>query len=267
MDTPIYKRAWFWVVVGGAILLAIRRKQVELTPPPKLPGPEVAPPSGSASIDPFRTTNLSAEQERAFIAALPRAGQQYGALFAQAGREKGISPLLLAAICETETYYGEAAACKGKGPACEGTLADDFGLMQINSKAHPEFFKRSVNGTPAWKVPLENIRYGAEVWNSSLASMRGRPNSSGKVDVGARRAAQLLVKPGKYPDPRPMDIDLARWAATSGYNAGPMAAIIAVAADRSPDAVTHGSKYGKTVLDKLGRIFNKTVENLNRGAQ
>lgn len=261
---PIYRQPWFWILSGTAVLIAWQRRRAALLEVPYIPRAAVAPPSSGQSLDPFRSTNLSDLQARAFTGALPTEGRKYGPLFVQVAAEKGVSPFLLAAIAEAETYYGAAERCGGKGPACVG-VTDDRGLMQINPTAHPDFFARArIDGVEPWKIPIENIRYGADVWKASLATMQGDKNSSGKVTVSTKTAARLVVIPGKYPDPRPVeDVDLARFAATAGYNAGPMNAVYALAANRSPDALTYSGDYAKDVFKRMARIFNKTVQNLD----
>ena len=84
---------------------------------------------------------------------------------------------------------------------------NDFGLMQINRAAHPDFFVHH-----DWRDPAANIDYGAGVIATDLRH----------YDGSVTRAA-------------------------AAYNAGPGNVDRALAAGHSADSVTAGSDYGSDV--------------------
>ena len=268
MANALWKSPW---IIGGGSLIAVallRRFAVRLSSD----GPNVAPVQvGNRSIDPLVTTDLKTSEADLFAAALPNAGKEYAPLFVSVGREMGISPFLLAALMEKETFYGKASACKGRGPYCLGTAADDFGLMQINKAAHPDFFKKTApDGTPYWAIPLESIRYGAKVLKQNIAYFSGKsgnvPCKNGVCKVGPRNAARFGVLPGSKDDPRPLtDRRLLYWAALAAYNTGAGNVVQALASGANPDATTWTGKYGRDVLEAAERIAANMGQNLFAG--
>jgi soluble lytic murein transglycosylase-like protein len=100
----------------------------------------------------------------------------------------------------------------GRNPAV--TNGNDFGLMQINRAAHPDFFAHH-----DWRDPAANIDYGAGV-------------------IAADR--------------RHNDGDVTRAAAA--YNAGPGNVDRALAAGHSADSVTAGGDYGSDVLRRYAHF-------------
>jgi hypothetical protein len=248
-----------WVLAGGAAALwfiyaRFSSRKTDLT---SVTSSQAA---GGQVIDPISTIILDRYSREAFMRALPKAGQQYADEMAQVAVESGISPFILAGIMERETGYGAAGVCRGMGPMC--TNGADFGLMQINKSAHPDFFtKKTSNGTPYWTIPIESIREGARVLTGTLAYFRSAGGAT--ITVSARNAAKFGVLPGKYNDPRPLGgVDL--WqAALAGYNAGQGNAVQALAAGRSPDAATTGRDYGADVLKRATRIAKETARQLS----
>lgn len=261
------QRAWWqspWVVGGGSLIAValIRRFAVRLS----TGGPPIAPVQvGDRSIDPLITADLDPSEAEVFAAALPNAGKEYAPLFVQVGKEMDISPFLLAALMEVETFYGKASACKGKGSYCLGTAADDFGLMQINKSAHPDFFKKTTpDGTPYWAIPLESIRYGATVLKQNIAYFAGRGGKT--IKVGPRNAAKFGVLLGSKDDPRPLtDPQLLYWAALAAYNTGAGNVVQALASGANPDATTWTGRYGKDALVAAQRIAANMGQNLFAG--
>jgi hypothetical protein len=116
-----------------------------------------------------------------------------------------VSPALLLAIIDRETGDPHRTGFGGRNPAV--TNGNDFGLMQINRAAHPDFFAHH-----DWRDPAASIDYGAGVIAADL---------------------------------RHYDGDVAKAAAA--YNAGPGNVDRALAAGRSADSVTAGGDYGSDV--------------------
>ena len=137
---------------------------------------------------------------------------QYGELLPlveRAGREHHVSPALLLAIIDRETGDPHRIGFGGRNPAVSN--GSDFGLMQINRAAHPDFFAHH-----DWRDPAANIDYGAGVIAADL---------------------------------RHYDGDVTRAAAA--YNAGPGNVDRALAAGHSADSVTAGGDYGSDVARRF----------------
>lgn len=126
-------------------------------------------------------------------------------LVEKSGSRHHVSPALLLAIMDRETGDPHRIGFGGRNPAA--TNGSDFGLMQINRAAHPDFFAHH-----DWRDPGANVDYGAGVIAADLRHYHG---------------------------------DVARAAAA--YNAGPGIVDRALAAGHSADSVTTGGDYGSDV--------------------
>jgi hypothetical protein len=126
-------------------------------------------------------------------------------LVERSAAEHHLAPALLLAIMDRETGDPHRIGFGGRDPAV--TNGNDFGLMQINRAAHPDFFAHH-----DWRDPAANIDYGAGVLAADL---------------------------------RHYDGDVVRAAAA--YNAGPGNVDRALAAGHSADSVTAGGDYGSDV--------------------
>jgi hypothetical protein len=136
---------------------------------------------------------------------------QYGQLLPlvqRSARKHHVSPALLLAIMDRETGDPHRIGFGGRDPAVSN--GSDFGLMQINRSAHPDFFAHH-----DWRDPAANIDYGAGVIATDLRHYEG---------------------------------DVTRAAAA--YNAGPGNVDRALAAGRSADSVTAGGDYGSDVAGR-----------------
>lgn len=116
-----------------------------------------------------------------------------------------VAAALLLAIMDRETGDPHRIGFGGRDAAV--TNGNDFGLMQINRAAHPDFFAHH-----DWSDPAANIDYGAGVLAANLRHYHG---------------------------------DVVRAAAA--YNAGPGNVDRALAAGHSADSVTAGGDYGSDV--------------------
>jgi hypothetical protein len=123
-----------------------------------------------------------------------------------------VSPALLLAIMDRETGDPHKIGFGGRNPAA--TNGDDFGLMQINRSAHPDFFR-----THDWKDPAANIDYGASVIAGDLKHYDGNVTE-----------------------------------AAAAYNAGPGNVDRALRAGRSADSVTTGGDYGSDVARRFAHF-------------
>ena len=126
-------------------------------------------------------------------------------LVEKSGSRHHVSPALLLAIIDRETGDPHRVGFGGRDPAV--TNGSDFGLMQINRAAHPDFFAHH-----DWRDPAANIDYGAGVIAADLRHYHG----------SVTRAA-------------------------AAYNAGPGNVDRALAAGHSADSVTTGGDYGSDV--------------------
>lgn len=224
-------RPVFWVLLGGAIVLYLVKTMG----------------SGDVSSPAEEKAKELAESlpEGTFIEALPNVGKQYAAVIERASKDSGISPYLIAAIMEKESYYGEGL--RPKGPS--GTNADgsDRGLMQINKVAHPYF--------TAWADPYESMKYGAKVIKDAKTYFASKPKTPTVTVKAGGYANSRGVPAGIYADPRPLSGDFLLRAAISAYNTGAGNVIQAVAAGRDTDITTTGGDYAAGVLQRMNRLM------------
>lgn len=261
---PLWKKPWF-LIGGGVVLYFMFRRAMTRVSDDEGGDQQFAVEPGGRTINPYRTWDLTRAEQTAFYNALPNLGRQYANIFVQVAKETQVSPFMLAGIMAVETGYG---SCGGKntGPKCVGFNGDDFGLMQINRNAHPDFFtKKTSDGTPYWQDPLESVRYGANY----LAGMFKHFSASGAgktVTVGARVSAKCGVLPGKKADLRPVKNQrLLALTVAAGYNAGQGSANQAVASGCNPDAVTYTGDYAKSVVAKAEKLAADTAQFLGSG--
>lgn len=200
------------------------------------------PPSGQSTEEGqigLATSTLSAKQFELFKAALPEPGKRYAELFAKAGAKRGVSPLLLAGLMKNETGYGTAKACL-KSPACEGFSkrgGGDWGLMQINRKAHEEFWNKKVNGRPAYENPNAVIDYGALTLK--------------KMQVDLVRLTKSKLSGNEL-----------LFASLAAYNAGQGKVARYVNAGKPPDRATYSGDYAKKAWTEANRILKAMNQQL-----
>jgi hypothetical protein len=171
--------------------LSLRRGSTGYRKDPGKPGAHTQPTAGSGLPAPYRQL-------------LP--------LVERSAARHHVSPALLLAIMDRETGDPHEIGFGGRDPVV--TNGNDFGLMQINRAAHPDFFAHH-----DWRDPAANIDYGAGVIAADL---------------------------------RHYDGDVTRAAAA--YNAGPGNVDRALAAGRSADSVTAAGDYGSDVARRYERF-------------
>lgn len=176
--------------------LALRRRSTGYRKDPGRPGTHAAP----------------APQPAAAPQDLPSQYQKLLPLVERSAARHHVSPALLLAIMDRETGDPHQIGFGGRDPAA--TNGNDFGLMQINRAAHPEFFR-----THDWKDPAANIDYGASVIAGDLTHYDG--------NVAEAAAA---------------------------YNAGPGNVDRALRAGRSADSATTGGDYGSDVARRFAHF-------------
>ena len=165
--------------------LSLRRRSTGYRKDPGRPGTHAQPPAVPTDLP---------GQYRHLLPAVEKAAAKHH-----------VSAALLLAIMDRETGDPHRIGFGGRNPAV--TNGNDFGLMQINRAAHPEFFAHH-----DWRDPAANIDYGAGVIAADLRH----------YDGNVTRAA-------------------------AAYNAGPGNVDRALAAGRSADSVTAGGDYGSDV--------------------
>lgn len=176
--------------------LALRRRSTGYRKDPGKPGTHHEPEPGSRRMP----RDLPA-QYRTLLPIVERAAARHH-----------VSPALLLAIMDRETGDPHRIGFGGRNPAA--TNGDDFGLMQINRSAHPEFFR-----TQDWKDPAANIDYGASVIAADLRHYDGNVTE-----------------------------------AAAAYNAGPGNVDRALRAGRSADSATTGGDYGSDVARRFAHF-------------
>lgn len=252
------------VIIGGLVLRRLLIKASDKSVTQVAPAVEAVPPTpGVRALDPVLSWDLTGAEQRAFKAALPAAGREYGDLMLAAAREYRIAPFLIAAIMQVETGYGKSGACKGRGPACIGFAGDDYGLMQINKRAHPDFFTKALpNGAPYWSDPKQNIRYGTSILKANLDTLSSQ-GSGGTVKMTGRAVTLCVALPGRKADPRPIsNPNLIALGVAAAYNAGLGNVLAALAVNCNPDTVTFTGGYAKSALKAARDLAQATVQLL-----
>jgi hypothetical protein len=178
----------------------------------------------------------------AFRAALPKSGQRYAQSFLHAADAFGLSPFLLAAICDRESRYGAALA-----PDLTGDCGHGRGLMQIDDRAHPEWIALG-----AWRDPAQNVLKGAHVLADARAFFCRAPRQH--VVLGTFAAQRRGVSPGRYPDPRPLADEALVRAAVAAYNTGAQNVLMSLACGADPDCTTTGKDYSADVLRRAAAL-------------
>lgn len=145
-------------------------------------------------------------------ADLPSQYQKLLPLVERSAAKHRVSPALLLAIMDRETGDPHKIGFGGRNPAA--TNGNDFGLMQINRSAHPEFFR-----THDWRDPAANIDYGASVIAGDLTHYDGNVTE-----------------------------------AAAAYNAGPGNVDRALRAGRGADSTTTGGDYGSDVARRFAHF-------------
>jgi hypothetical protein len=151
-------------------------------------------------------------------AALPAQYRRLLPLVQRSAARHHVSPALLLAIMDRETGDPHRIGFGGRDPAVSN--GSDFGLMQINRAAHPDFFAHH-----DWRDAAANIDYGASVVAGDLHH----------YDGNVTRAA-------------------------AAYNAGAGAVDRALAAGHSADSITTGGDYGSDVArryEHFRRVLGK----------
>jgi hypothetical protein len=180
--------------------LALRRPSTGYRKDPGTPGTHAQPAPAGAPKD------------------LPAQYRTLLPLVEKSARKHHVPPALLLAIMDRETGDPKKIGYGGRDPAA--TNGNDFGLMQINRSAHPDFFRAH-----DWKDPAANIDYGASVIAGDLTHYGG--------NVAEAAAA---------------------------YNAGPGNVDRALHAGRGADSVTTGGDYGSDVArryEHFQRVLGK----------
>jgi hypothetical protein len=175
--------------------LSLRRPSTGYRKDPGVPGTHERPPAG-----------------------LPAQYRKLLPLVRRSAARHHVSPALLLAIMDRETGDPHRIGFGGRDP--DVSNGNDFGLMQINRTAHPDFFAHH-----DWRDPAANIDYGASVIAGDLHH----------YDGNVTRAA-------------------------AAYNAGPGAVDRALAAGHSADSVTTGGDYGSDVArryEHFRRVLGK----------
>lgn len=156
---------------------------------------------------------LEAGNEALFAYSLPTSAKPYAEVIRRVAQDTGIDALLLAAIGEYESRWGQALS--PPGPAGTGDAGHGHGIMQIDDRTWGSWL--SAND---WTDPYTNVRKGAEIYLDSESYFAGKGLEG--TD---------LVK-----------------AALAGYNAGPGRVWAAIQAGKDPDSVTYGARYASRVL-------------------
>lgn len=255
-----------WMVGGAGLLLLAGRKQIV---------------SLTGRI-------IQAGQEAAFAASLPSEAKPFANVILQVAKQTGLDPFLIAALgmreslwgqalrsdgtgdCAPRTWYSSGVPVVGAGRNADGDLvympADGMcwgrGIMQVDYNSFYSWLQSN-----NWRDPYTNISKGASILLSKRNFLTGRGTVSGLTDgahVTLSEAAAKVrgVRPGKYPDPRPLSGDMLVKATIAAYNTGEGNVLRSVAVGVDPDitTATHkggGKDYGRDVMARLASMLSK----------
>jgi hypothetical protein len=245
-------RPIFWWILGGVVAayaIVVMRK------PKALPPRFVALPG---DVDRLTATDLRN--------GLPDAGKRYFDVIQRVAAETRLSPVLLAAIMDVESRFGDALT--PPGPAGKGDGGHGHGLMQIDDRTHGTFLAQKMpDGTPKWANPYENVKYAANVYKTAFEYFRKNPVAGATVEVKAGGSTNKRGVPaGVYRDVRPLSESDARLAAIAAYNAGPFTILQTLSAGIPADTVTASSYRNGTLMPYLANVVAAVNDLASRAA-
>ena len=116
--------------------------------------------------------------------SLARIRSFYGEFLAKAAKLHRHRPEVLAGIMQRETEGGLSRYLSEKGAAGMGDGGNGMGLMQIDRRSFPEFYKSG-----GWKSPDQNIHFAAFVLADKRAYVVSHTLTMGLSDAEIERAA------------------------------------------------------------------------------
>lgn len=162
-----------------------------------------------------------------------------------AAGSNGISPVILVSLLQQENPQGN--------PSIKGYAGDDFGLMQINKTAHPDFF-----ATKDWTNPDHSAQKAAEIMKANYAFFSKVPQKPVFI-----RGVWIGKTPG-YTDPRPLSgYELTR-AAVAAYNTGAGNALYGLAVYGDPGYTTTNGNYAARVMHNA-LLFSQALAAVDQG--
>lgn len=171
---------------------------------------------GGAALMLTNKSVFDAAKRLYFLAAIPSTARQYADQILQVAKEQNVDPMLIVALGERESRWGDALTPKGPGGTGDG--GHGRGLMQIDDRSHADWLAAN-----DWTDPLVNIRGGVKIFMAAYNFMKAK----------GLQGEQLMQ------------------AAAAAYNAGAGRVWQAVATSKSPDSVTTGGDYGSDVVKKM----------------
>src|SRR5712664_3611682 len=178
---------------------------------------------------------------------LPSRLAQWADSFMAAGLVYGVSPTLLAAICDRESRGGEALL--PHGPTGTGDNGHGRGLMQLDDRTHQRFLDAAFfDGVPLWRSPAFNILYGCWLLRHYYNLSVGRwAVAIAAYNAGLTRALRatpgdLRATPG---DPRATPGDLRATPGDLRATPGDPTSLV-----QRLDALTTGGDYVSDVLKR-----------------
>lgn len=188
--------ALLWIL-GGGVLAAVAMSKKEY-------------------ISEVSSDLMDAVNEDVFLFALPSEAQPYADIIKLVAREQGLDPLLIAAIGQQESRWGQALSPPGPGGTGDG--GHGRGIMQIDDRSWGDWLSSN-----DWTDPYSNVSKGARILNANISYF----SSKGLMD------SDLIA------------------AAVAAYNTGAGNVSKSLAAGRSVDATTANGSYSSSVLSRL----------------
>lgn len=151
-----------WVLGGGALLLAIMKRQA------------------ISDLGQELLSNLGLLEQ-----SIPSQAQPYADIITEVAEEQGLDPLIITALGQQESAWG--AALSPPGPAGTGDGGHGRGIMQIDDRTWASWL-----GANDWTDPYTNVTQGAVIFLQNLDYFAGK----GLVDPQLTQASLAAYNAG-----------------------------------------------------------------------
>lgn len=223
-------RTGLWIGLGAAVVLFALSRSKRVT--------DAAVEAAVGASELFGQ-GVAAVSAAVFAAQIPAEARPHADAILRAAGEAGVSPWLVVALGMRESGWGKYLDADGTGDGGHGR-----GFMQIDDRSNADWLAAN-----DWHDPYTNISKGLKILKNKLAFFSGSPpvknlTDGRTVQIGSKSAGKRGVRPGAYPDPRPLQGDALAQAAIAAYNTGEGNVLMSIAAGKPPDTTTAAGPSG-----------------------